>query len=306
MPNATFILSLDLELLWGHKPPALQTLIHHNATQLRTTITTLLTTLDHYQIPATWATVGHLFTDHCTPDTCPTTTNRTIHHYTPDWYTDPHTNLTTDPLYYGPDIIQHILDSSTTHEIGYHSYSHPDFHHITPAMATTELDAIHTITHDWPTIHFKTFVFPYNHINHLTLLPPHGFTNYRSSQTTYNPTDPPLTKKLTGLKEKLTTPHTQPHHTHNLWNIPATMYFCDPQLPQSIPLRANHALHHAIKTHTLFHTWLHPWSLLLYPRLHHDLDNLLKHTATHIQNGDIEALTMGTYADQLQTTHTTR
>jgi peptidoglycan/xylan/chitin deacetylase (PgdA/CDA1 family) len=302
MTKATFILSLDLELLWGHKPPHLQHLITTHAPQLRTHIHNLLTTLDHYHIPATWATVGHLFYDHCTPDTCLTTTNRTTHHYNPDGYHDPHTNLTTDPLYYGPDIIQTILDHHI-HEIGYHSFSHPNFTDITPAMANQEIAAIHHIHNNWPTIHFKSFVYPYNAINHLDLLHHHGFTTYRSSTSHYTTTQHTLTRKLTGLKEKLTTPHTPPHYTHNLWELPATMYFCDPQLPQSIPYRATNALHYAITHHTTFHAWLHPWSLLLYPRLQHDLTTTLAHVATHIQQGDIQALTMGAYADQLHTQH---
>ena len=42
------------------------------------------------------------------------------------WY-DPGTDIRSDPLYYGRDLIEAIVGNKVEHEIGYHSFSHVRF-----------------------------------------------------------------------------------------------------------------------------------------------------------------------------------
>jgi peptidoglycan/xylan/chitin deacetylase (PgdA/CDA1 family) len=108
----------------------------------------ILRLLEEYSIPITWATVGHLFLEHCTRGS-----NGLAHPDMPrplsdgswsgDWYSqDPCSDVRRAPSWYAPDLIQQIKESSIPHEIGCHSFSHADFtaRYATPDMVSRELE----------------------------------------------------------------------------------------------------------------------------------------------------------------------
>ena len=62
------VLSLDLELAWGRFDKLSATVLNAESLEERSHIKSLLALLDRYEIPATWAMVGHLMLDSCTRD----------------------------------------------------------------------------------------------------------------------------------------------------------------------------------------------------------------------------------------------
>jgi hypothetical protein len=94
----------------------------------------ILSMLDDYGVPITWATVGHLFLECCTRSACglahpdmlrPLDSDGT---WDGDWYAcDPCSNVREAPAWYAPDLIQQIVESPIPHDIGTHSFSHINF-----------------------------------------------------------------------------------------------------------------------------------------------------------------------------------
>ena len=90
-------------------------------------------------------------------------------------------------------------------------------------------------------------------------------------------------------------PPTEPKWMDGIWKIPSSMYFCDPQIKFSLLPRAKLGLYRAIRAKKVFHIWLHPHSLLLYPSLKDDLDKFLGVVAKKRDDGKIEVMTMGEF-----------
>jgi peptidoglycan/xylan/chitin deacetylase (PgdA/CDA1 family) len=89
----------------------------------------LLALLDRYEIPATWAIVGHLMLEGCSrhdgavhADVMP----RPDYSWFPkDWYVhDPCTSAIQSPGWYAPDILEWIRATRVRHEIASHSFAH--------------------------------------------------------------------------------------------------------------------------------------------------------------------------------------
>src|SRR5437879_11734751 len=66
--RGTMVLSLDLELCWGRFDKFPIAVLEAESVQERTHIKQFVALLDRYEIPATWAMVGHLMLDGCTRD----------------------------------------------------------------------------------------------------------------------------------------------------------------------------------------------------------------------------------------------
>lgn len=171
----TFVLSIDAELAWGFHdmdhPPL------ERVECARAGWTTLLELLDHYDLPATWAVVGHLMLDWCDG----------IHaaHPTPSgWFEDdPGGCATADDVWRAPDLVRAILDADVDHEIASHSFSHVQMSNpwVTPMIVDAELARHRDVAEAWD-LELQTFVFPRNDIGFLDRLPGHDFIGYRGRQ----------------------------------------------------------------------------------------------------------------------------
>ncbi|MBN2396276.1 MAG: polysaccharide deacetylase family protein [Candidatus Atribacteria bacterium] len=151
----------------------------------------ILSLFDKYNIPVTWATVGHLFLNNCEKDVNGLAhpemkrpgyfTNKNWIFNSGDWYQhDPCTNLKVDPAWYAEDLIDDILNSKTKHEIGCHTFSHTDFtyNNCPPELAISELDAC--INHAKAKgIELRSMVFPGGTAGNFEALKQKGFTCYR-------------------------------------------------------------------------------------------------------------------------------
>ena len=294
----TFIISLDTELIWGYVaylPSKAVSLMENDDTKVRGCIDTLLNLFEKHNIPATWAVVGHLFLDHCECEDG--TSHKDMPRFKEDWYsTDPCTDIQRDPLYYGKDIVEKILSNQIEHEIGYHSFSHVVFSECSREVAEAEIKEGIKLAKEFG-ITFKSFVFPENKVGHVDVLKENGFKIYRGENLGRCDINQSfLIRKFNGGIDKMIAPPAEPKWMDGIWEIPSSMSFCDPQIKLSILPRAKLGLYRAIQTKKVFHVFLHPHNLLMYPSLKDDLDKFLAFVAKKRDGGEIAVMTMGEFA----------
>ena len=301
LDKPTFILSLDTELIWGYvayPSSEIVNLLKKDDKKGRVCIDILLNILEKYNIPVTWAVVGHLFLDHCECENG--IPHRNMPRFKKDWYScDPCTDIKTDPLFYGRDIIEEILSNPVEHEIGYHSFSHVIFSECSREVAEGEIKEGIKLAKEFG-ITLKSFVFPENKIGNIDVLKEYGFKIYRGENLErYDPTKTSLNRMLNGGIDKIIAPLAEPKWRGGIWKIPSSMYFCDPNFKFSLLMRAKIGLYRAIKSKQVFHVFLHPHNLLRYSSLKDDLDKFLALVAKKRDEGKIEVMTMGEFADVL-------
>lgn len=295
-----FIVSLDTELIWGivHTNTD-KSLLINDEKHCRGAIDTLLNIFEKYNIPATWAVVGHLFLDHCEcEDGIP---HKEMPRFKKDWYLcDPCTGIQRDQLYYGKDIIEKILSNTVEHEIGYHSFSHVIFSECSRDVAEAEIKEGLKLAKQFG-ITFKSFVFPQDKMGHIDVLKENGFRIYRGSIFKRgNMNQRVLVRKINGVIDLMIAKPVEPRLIDGIWEIPSSMLFYD-LFPFAITLlpRAKIGIHRAIKSNKVFHVWLHPQNLLYQPSLAKNLDTLLAFVSKKRDEGKIEVMTMGELADAL-------
>jgi peptidoglycan/xylan/chitin deacetylase (PgdA/CDA1 family) len=167
------VFSADFEMAWAFRySKTLGSRAGEVGLKERENVPTLLNLFDKYQIPVTWATVGHLFLNECGRNV-----QGIAHPEMPrpayfencnwlynsgDWYDhDPGTNAITAPSWYAQDLIEQIISAKASHEIGCHTFSHLDFTHknCPKELADAELDACIKLACE-KEIKLKSMVFP--------------------------------------------------------------------------------------------------------------------------------------------------
>ena len=319
--KATFVISLDVELLCGivndpeskFKKRDINILLNDN-TRERGCIDALLNLFEKHNIPATWAVVGHLFLDHCERELG--IPHIDMPRFKEDWYSfDPCSDVQKDPLYYGKDIVERILKNQIKHEIGYHSFSHVVFSECSREVAEAEAKMSDKFAKEFG-ITIESFVFPENKVGHVDVLKKNGFKIYRGengilfpmasgfcktplSTRAYDTRNNILIRTIYRGMRKLIAPPVEPKWMDGIWEIQSSMFFCDPQIKFSVLPRAKIGLYRTIRSKKIFHVFLHPYNLLLYPSLKDDLDNFLAIVAKKRDEGKIVVLTMGGVAEVL-------
>ena len=297
----TFIISLDTELIWGYVAyPSHKDidLLKRDDKKVRGCIDALLNLFEKHNIPATWAVVGHLFLDHCEcEDGIP---HKNMPRFKKDWYSfDPCTDIQRDPLYYGKDIVEKILSNRIEHEIGYHSFSHVVFSECNREVAEIEIKEGIKLAKEFG-ITLNSFVFPNNNIGHLDVLKEHGFRIYRGVNLARGHVNQNiLIQKFNGGIDIITAQPAEPKWIDGIWEIPTSTLFCNPQFKFSVLLRAKLGLYHAIISKKVFHIYLHPHDLLRYPSLKDNLDKFLGIVSKKRDEGKIEVMTMGEFAEAM-------
>lgn len=253
--HCVLLISADFELAWAWRyskstnNPLQKSL--QKATLERNNLPKILKLCDKYNIPITWATVGHLFLDSCIKQ------NGVAHNDIPhpshfennywkfngeDWYEhDPCSNLQTDPEWYCPDLIRMILDSKVKHEIGCHTFSHIDCSDeiCPPELLRSELRKCKELA-SAINLDLKSFVHPGHTIGNLDVLAEEGFTNFRTDY-----------RNVLGYPKK---------HTNGLWELKQTAEFA---LRKGWSLdyhiyRYKEIIRRAIKSSSVCVFWFHP------------------------------------------------
>ncbi len=191
LDKGVIVLSADFEMAWAFRYAKTQSI---NAVKLgiqeRENVPVLVSLFEKYNIPVTWATVGHLFLDKCD---CENTKahpqmlrpahfeNRNWRFNQGDWYdNDPCTDYKSDPAWYAPDLIDLIIQSPVKHEVACHTFSHIDFSdkNCNEKLAVSEIDACVSLA-KLKGVKLTSMVFPGGTYGNIKTLKKFGFTSYR-------------------------------------------------------------------------------------------------------------------------------
>lgn len=265
----TIVISADAELCWGYhdvESPPLE-----RFDRMREGWRTLLELTEEYDVPLTWAVVGHLLLDDCDGEheDLPAPEGWFDHERGPDAWPR--------SIRFGGDLVEDVLASPVDHEVGGHTFSHVLFGADTTdeELARAELRAFEDAADRWglaPT----SFVFPRNGIGHREVLAEFGYECYRGLR----PWEPrtSLRERLTQVATKTTllpgdVPLVQPSvDEYGLLNVPASMHLFDFEgVPRTVletvrddpvVVRAKRGIDAAATRDGLFHMWLHPNDLV--------------------------------------------
>jgi len=164
-----------------------------------------------------------------------------------------------------------LLDSKAPREIGIHTYSHIDVSKSTEEEVRGEILRCAGVL-DLKAIP-KTFVFPWNREGHFDLLKRMGFATYRGKQ------------RVIGA----------PSNEKGLWNIPP-VYYVDHNSIGAGDL-INRYIDVCVRYRSVFHLWLHPWSLIergdLAAMMETTMDPVFQHMAELRDDGLLSTSTMG-------------
>jgi peptidoglycan/xylan/chitin deacetylase (PgdA/CDA1 family) len=232
--RGTMVVSLDLELCWGRFDKVPVPVLEADAAEERIQIKRLLALLDRYEIPATWATVGHLMLEGCTrhdgavhAEVMP----RPDYSWFPkDWYVhDPCTSAIQSPGWYAPDILEWIRGTRVRHEIASHSFAHIYYGdpECNAAAARVDLTAAVAAASQCD-VSLRSFVFPRNQVGHLDVLREQGIRAYRGADPTpFRKSKGKLYKTLSFLDQLFGLPPKAVRAEEvmpGLWNIPGNLY----------------------------------------------------------------------------------
>lgn len=189
------LISADFELAWAFRYSKNNNTSIDRAIkkglQTRKNVPKILKLCEDFNIPITWATVGHLFLDRCSRNNelahpeikrLPKFENEFWKYSSGDWFKDdPCTDYQSDPAWYCPDLINQILESPAGHEIGCHTFSHIDCSDAvcTDDVFLSEIQACKNASKRFK-IKLKSFVHPGHQIGNLMNLFKEGFTSFRT------------------------------------------------------------------------------------------------------------------------------
>jgi hypothetical protein len=309
LDRGVLVVSIDTELSWG--------LVHRNrgaeydGRSERAHIDRLLGLMDTYEIPATWAIVGHLFLDSCAPVDGvkhPEIVRPAYEWMDGDWFDqDPCLDAERAPTWYAPDLVDRILASSVRHEIASHSFSHvvvgdPG---CSDACLDSELKACRQLAAARG-IELDSMIFPTNSVGHLEVVRRNGFLAYRSRRPAL-PAASALKRRVRKAADQLVPRRSSaafPEYADGLWNLPQTLKLLveDGGARGQLKRRQlTRRLRQAVRLGALFHPYFHPTDLTTNPELaFRTMEGLFRESARLRDAGKLETLTMGALARRLE------
>lgn len=290
--KSVITITADFELAWawrfsksndGNLSRALE-----KARLERKNVPKILELCETYQIPITWATVGHLMLESCKiergiiHDDMPRLHNFENQYWIfndEDWYChDPCSDYVNAPEWYCPDLIKAILDSNISHEIGCHTFSHIDCsEEICPkSVFDAEIAKCTEIVRGFE-LTMRSFVHPGHTIGHVKELEKHGFTSFQ--------TDP---GNILGYPIK---------HTDRLWELQRTYEFTyrsEWSIAYHIK-RLRKIIDRAIKSNTVCNFWFHPSLDTVF------IEDIMGQVFRHMyeRKDDVKLMTCGEYCNYL-------
>ncbi len=217
----------------------------------RENIPKILGLSNKFEIPITWATVGHLFLKECSRENgkphpnlprLPHFENKHWRYKGSDWFEyDPCSSYKEAPGWYCPDLISQILNSKVGHEIGCHTFSHIDCRDGVCHPSIFEAEIKECITEASKlNVELKSFVHPGHTIGNLEKLVELGFSSYQTD-----------IENILGYPVK---------HQNGLWELKRTYEFTY-RKEWSINYhiyRYKKIIDKALSTNTVCNFWFHP------------------------------------------------
>jgi len=301
----TVVISIDAELGWGHHdrpdPPA------ERVENARRGWVQLLHLLDEYEIPATWAVVGHLFLDDCDGEH--------VDHPSPEgWFDRERGEWRLRPeLRFGYGLVDAVRSSSVDHEIGSHSFSHVELGNASRDLARAELAESVDAASD-ASVELESFVYPRHQIGHLDLLSEHGFTCYRGlcpDRASSHPLGLPTRKVARTFLPNLLPPLVEPETDEcGLVNIPASLYLFGAEgafrtvvetlWRDPMAVMARKGIDAAARRDgEVFHLWLHPNDITGVGDAHR-VEAILRYLARRREESPLSVETMGSVAERVR------
>jgi peptidoglycan/xylan/chitin deacetylase (PgdA/CDA1 family) len=279
-----FILSLDTEIAWGTDETALSRYAHC-FDNYRAIVEQLLELLDRYNIPATWAVVGHLFLSHDDP--------RTLGRHPENWY-------------HAPYLLDLIRAAAVHHEIGTHTFSHiyTDDPETTQMVWKKELDtaaALHR-EHNLP---LQSIVYPRNQVAYTQTLNDYGIIAYRGVEQNWYGNRRGffhLFDRALGLPPPTYDPVSL-RVGDNLVNLPASQFLMAydgvrAYIPTASRVRqARIGIRRAVQRNHLYHLWFHPFNLGTSDNMFDALEGILREVARRRDEGKLRVMTMADAAE---------
>jgi hypothetical protein len=315
--KGTMVLSLDLELSWGRFDKLSADALKAQSSEERKHIKSLLALLDRYEIPATWATVGHLMLENCARDPsgqahADLSPQPRYSWFPKNWYdSDPCTNTLSDPGWYAPDIVEWIRLARVRHEIGSHSFGHIYYGdpECSSAIAMADLKAAVDVAASQG-LTLTSFVFPRNQVGHLEVLKDFGMQAYRGIEPPLIRSGNRRLKKAVHFLDQLCALKPRPVRAEEtlpgLWNIPGNhLYMARYGMRKMIPMasrvrKGQRGIDQAVANGELYHLWFHPFNLngdsvaML-----RGLEQIFSYAKRMREKGLLQILTMGDYARRL-------
>ena len=303
-----FLFSLDVELGWGYydSDRCRSRWLSPDGSRERRSVKRLLDLLNEFGITATWAVIGHLFYEGCEEcDVCPVLGWKGKYRSFEEIY------KTSEPLWYGADIIDLLLSRGARHEIAFHGYTHQTFDEISEEQARFELQ-------EWLSLACRkgivprTVIFPRHSINHLDIFREAGFVCYRGNEATpvayhwgvlgrfiknldhtLSITSPPV-YELNGVDSSGMV--NLPSSGHFFGFSRRLEYLLDRLNLHNLRIkRMVKGVQKAANEQKVFHIWAHPWEF----RTERDfkrLSYLFGHVAEEIDRGKMQSMGMGELA----------
>lgn len=277
--GGSFVVSLDLELMWGMRDIATVEEYGANVLGVRKAIPAMLGEFDRFAIRATWATVGMAFARskdellHYLPENRPKYVDEKLSSYS--YINEVGSTEKDDPYYLGGGLVD-LISQCPGQEIGSHSFSHYYCRESgqTIDQFDADLEAAARIANDRG-VKLGSFVFPRNQwtAESLKILRRRGFSVYRGNEQVWlyksgSSPDQSLLQRGVRLADSylnITGQHTHPlpRPESDLVNIPASRFL----RPYSERLRGldhlrlgriTRAMRHAAANGMIYQLWWHP------------------------------------------------
>jgi len=288
------VFSLDAELGWGfhdlEEPPTERVEAGRRGWER------CLELFAEFDVPATWAVVGHLLLESCD--------GRHANHPAPEgWFERERTDWRDrEDLRFAPDLVDALLASPVDHEFASHSFSHVLFGRpeVDREIAAAELERSVELAAAWDQS-IDSFVYPRNDVGHRDVLAEYGVSAYRGRSPTGDGVRGLFDAAVRG-QSSLVQPSVD---EHGLVNVPASLFLFGFEGPvrtvaesvwaDPMVLQARRGIDQAAAHDGIFHVWFHPNNLTR-PRDDRRLRAILAYLDRRRRETDLEVETMADVA----------
>lgn len=173
-------LSVELELGWGKHDEKEYSHLSPDREEEDSFLELFLDLCDTENIPVSFDVVGHLLHDSCSGTHEGPYPNQW-------WDEDPGSDVSTEPLFYAPDMVESIRDRNVDHEICTHTYSHVYCDEIGEEVLDHELQRVEEVHSSADLKTPTSFVSPRHNQVPYRVLRKHGITVIRRTLEDYGP-----------------------------------------------------------------------------------------------------------------------
>lgn len=308
---AILTICIDYELAWGFVYRDRRAALANQEILLagRASMFTLIKLFDQYQIPATWAFVGHLLLDKCCAINGvahPEIHRPTYSWLATDWFADdPCSSLAEAPLWYASDFWEEIISASVKHEVASHSFAHFLFGEpgLSESAARSDFAAFEEIARIRG-FSPSAFVYPTHKPGFREMLAEYGFKVYRATTQEPFTSMSPWPRKVMRLLARLfalpSSPATPIRHENGVWEIPASMHFAfrkgtlgKLERIDALVLRAKRGLNRLSRQGGVFTLYFHDHNFGIRSEDHlAAMEQVLTYALFLQEKGDINIMTM--------------